>query len=374
MTLSDWQWLTHTTIAGNEIWRIIMLFLVLLTAFTIGKLLGFFLNSAAAAQERKGSAVAASGFRAVAPVSSFVMFAAGLELVLGLQILALAQGIQNVFDTIASVLFVIAIAWLGYRLVDVVDYWLKSVARRRDSKMDGMLMPLVRKSLRITIVILALIQIATMLSDKPLTSLVAGLGIGSLAIALGAQDTLKNFFGSILILADKPFEIGERIVVGEFDGPVEEIGFRSTRIRTLDGHLVTIPNSEMANRAIKNIGKRPFIKKVLNISVTYDTTPEKMRRALEIIKEILHEHEGYNEEFPPKVYFDAFANCSLNILVIYWYHPPDYWQCMNFSQRVNLEILQRFNNEGIDFAFPTQTLYLAGDAKRPLSLGASALS
>ncbi len=370
MNAADWKWLTHTTIAGNEVWRIILLFVVLLAAFTAGKLAAFFMTSLAASREKRGSTVGAAGFKALASVSSFVMFAGGLELVLNLEILTLAHGVRNVAETAAGVLFVIAIAWLGYRLVDMVDYWLQSVASRRESKVDSMLLPLVRKTLRVTIVILGLVQIATMLSDKPLTSLIAGLGIGSVAIALGAQDTLKNFFGSILILSDKPFELGDRIVMGKFDGPVEEIGFRSTRIRTLDGHLVTIPNSEMANSPIQNIGKRPYIKKFFKISVTYDTPPEKMERALEIVKEILHEHEGYKEELAPKVFFDSFANCSLDILVIYWYHPPDYWKFMEFSERVNMEILRRFNGEGIEFAFPTQTLYIAGDPKRPLKAGA----
>ena len=197
------------------------------------------------------------------------------------------------------------------------------------------------------------------------------MGIGGLAFALAAQDTLKNFFGSLALFTDKPFQIGERVIIDGHDGPVEDVGLRSTRIRTLDGHLVTIPNGELARMTVQNIGKRPYIRRLFNIGITYDTSPEKVEKAVKIIKEILKGHEGMNPEFPPRVFFDKFNSDSLNILVIYWYHPPEYWDFMRFSEKVNLEILNRFNSAGIDFAFPTQTLFLTGDEKRPLNIDLS---
>lgn len=142
-----------------------------------------------------------------------------------------------------------------------------------------------------------------------------------------------------------------------------------TRIRTLDGHLVTIPNGELANKTIQNIGKRPYIRRIMNITITYDTPPEKVRRAVEIVKEILADHEGMKPEMPPRVFFNDFNDASLNIFAIYWYHPPDWWAFCAFGERVNHELLQRFNDEKIDFAFPTQTLHLAGDPNRPLTVG-----
>jgi MscS family membrane protein len=232
-----------------------------------------------------------------------------------------------------------------------------------------MFAPAIRKTLRVIVVILILIQLFQILSDKPVASVLAGLGIGGLAVALAAQDTLKHFIGSFVIAGDRPFEIGDRVVVDGHDGPVESIGMRSTRIRTLEGHLVSIPNGELANRTIRNIGKRPFIRRLGNVTITYDTPPEKIERAVEILKEILDNHEGMNEELPPRVYFNELNSASLNILFLYWYHPPDYWAYMDFTQKVNLEIMRRFNAEGIDFAFPTQTLYLAGDKARPLNIG-----
>jgi len=208
--------------------------------------------------------------------------------------------------------------------------------------------------------VLVIVQIFQTVSDRPLTSIIAGLGVGGLAVALAGQDTIRNFFGSLVIVGDKPFEIGDRIVVEGYDGPVESVGFRSTRIRTLEGYLVTIPNAEMVNKVVCNIGKRPHIRHMANITVTYDTPPEKVDLAVAILKEILHDHEGMHPDFPPRVFFSGFNDCSLSILMIYWYHPPDYWSYMAFTEKVNGEILKRFNDEGIEFAFPTQTIYIAG--------------
>jgi len=187
-------------------------------------------------------------------------------------------------------------------------------------------------------------------------------------VALAAQDTLKNFFGSIMIMLDKPFTIGQRIIVEGHDGVIEQIGFRSTRVRTLTGHLVTVPNDKMATSSVENIGQRPSIRRLTNITITYDTPPEKVEKAVSIIREILDNHEGMDPEFPPRVYFNEFNDTSLNILMVYWYFPPDYWAYLDFSERINLEIMNQFEKEGIEFAFPTTTTFLAQDERRPLKI------
>lgn len=155
----------------------------------------------------------------------------------------------------------------------------------------------------------------------------------------------------------------ERIKIGEHDGPVEEVGFRSTRIRTLDGHLVTIPNNTIANANIENIGKRPFIRRKANITITYDSGCDKTKRAVEIIKDVLTNTPEVNTDpnYPPRVYFSDFNDCSLNIFMLYWVKPPDYWLYQEVNERVNFEIMKRFEAEAIEFAFPTQTLYLKKD-------------
>ena len=264
---------------------------------------------------------------------------------------------------------ILAVGYVLYGLIDVVDAWMMKWAGKTASKLDDMLVPMVRKSLRVTLVILVVAQVGQSLSDKPVSSILAGLGVGSLAVALAAKDTVSNFFGSLVILSDKPFELGQLIKVGSTTGTVETLGFRSTRLRTLDGHLVTIPNGELANQTIENIGRRPSIRRIANLTITYDTPPEKVQEALEIAKDVLKDHEGMHPDFPPRVFFNEFNDAAPNLFVIYWYHPADYWQYMAFTEKVNMELLRRFNEAGIEFAFPTQTLYLAGDPARPLNIG-----
>ncbi len=171
-----------------------------------------------------------------------------------------------------------------------------------------------------------------------------------MAIGLAAQDTIKNFFGSMMIYADRPFELGDRIVIDGHDGPVESVGFRSTRIRTLDGHLVAVPNGEMAYKTIHNIGKRPYIRRIMNIRVAYDTPPEQVRKALAILRELLTDHEGMEEKYPPRVFLHDFLETAINIRAVYWYHPPAYWDFCDYGERLNLEIVERFGAAGIRFA------------------------
>ena len=192
-----------------------------------------------------------------------------------------------------------------------------------------------------------------------INTLLTGLGVGGLAVALAAQDTMKNFIGSIMILLDKPYQVGQRIVIKGHDGIVEDIGLRSTKLRLLTGHQTTVPNEEMARLDIENIGRRPHIRRLANIGIEYSTPPEKVEKAAEIILNILDNHEGMNPELPPRVYFSDFNAYSLNLLVLYWYHPADYWGYMAHGQRVNLQIMQEFEKEGIRFAFPTQTTQLS---------------
>jgi MscS family membrane protein len=360
-------WYVEMAVLGNELWRVAALCLTILTLLILGRLLRHLFSTGAESMEKRNRPFSAVTLRSLSRASAPALAAVGIKL--GLAFLVLNAVVDSIAATVTSILMTMAIAYVAYCLVDVVEVWLRRMAGRTESKLDDMLVPMVRASLRVTIVVLLLVQVATILSDKPVTSIIAGLGVGGLAIGLAAQDTIKNFFGSLMIFSDRPFELGDRIVVDGHDGPVESVGFRSTRIRTLDGHLVTIPNGELANKTILNIGKRPSIRRVMNVTVTYDTPPDKVQRAIDILKEILQDHEGMRADFPPRVLFNDFNAASLNIYAVYWYFPADWWKYSDFNQRVNFEILTRFNNEGIEFAFPTQTLYLAGDPNRPLDIG-----
>jgi MscS family membrane protein len=287
------------------------------------------------------------------------------------ELLPLSPFWSRIFETSISVLSTLALVIFIYRLIELLVYELASFAEREDNLLDQTFVQMMRLIARIIVIVFAAIYLIRAISGKPLSALLAGLGIGGLAVALAAQDTLKNFFGSIMIMLDKPFTVGQRVVVGGHDGTVEEIGFRSTRVRTLTGHLVTVPNEKVATDSVENIGRRPSIRRLTNITITYDTSLDKVQKAVEIIREILENHEGMDPEFPPRVYFNEFNADSLNILMVYWYFPPDYWAYLELTQRINLEIMRRFEEEGIQFAFPTTTTYLAHDDRRPLQVQVS---
>ncbi len=284
------------------------------------------------------------------------------------EILAFPPTADRAADIVVNVLATLSIILFLYRLIELMVFELSKYAAREDNLLDQSFVQLMRMVAKTVVIAVGIVYLMRAVSGKPLSALLAGLGIGGLAVALAAQDTLKNFFGSLMIMLDKPFTVGQRINFGGYDGTVEEIGFRSTRVRTLTGHLVTIPNEKVASESVENIGRRPSIRRLANITITYDTSPDKMERALNIIRELLDNHEGMQPDFPPRVFFNEFNDASLNIIMLYWYHPPDWAAYMAFSERVNLQIMRAFEKEGIEFAFPTTTNYLAHDGRRPLHI------
>lgn len=262
----------------------------------------------------------------------------------------------------------VALFWFLYKMVSLLDARLIRWADTTESTLDNMLSPLVGKTLRVFIVIVGGMMVLQNLTGVQIGPLIASLGIGGLAVALAAKDSIANFFGTLTILFDKPFQVGERVIIDTHDGTVENVGFRSTRIRLLTGNLVTIPNEKVVNSAVENVGRRPNIRWLNNIGITYDTPPEKVSQAVDILRSILENHEGIHPDFPPRVYFNGFNDWSLNILVVAWYHPPDYWNFQAWVQATCLEIMRQFEDADIDFAFPSRTLYLANEDKRQLKL------
>jgi MscS family membrane protein len=264
-------------------------------------------------------------------------------------------------------LIIIAFTWTAIGIVNLLFKSWSDRMQKNGQESAIVLMQPVKKIINIFIIALAVLLWLDNIGFN-ISTLIAGLGVGGVAIALAAQDTLKNFIGSVMILLDKPYKIGQRIVVRGHDGIVEEIGLRSTRMRLLTGHQTTIPNEEMARVDIENIGRRPHIRRLTNISITYDTPPDKIEKAVEIILKILDNHEGMDPAFPPRAYFNEFNPYSLNLLILYWYHPADYWGYMAHSQQVNIKIMREFDKEGIKFAFPTSTTYLTQDGVHPLQV------
>jgi MscS family membrane protein len=203
----------------------------------------------------------------------------------------------------------------------------------------------------------------------PVTTLLASAGIGGLALALAAQDTLKNLLGTIMLLSDKPFRVGERIIFGKYDGIIEDIGLRSTKIRLLTGHQATIPNDELARTDIENVGRRPYIRRIADIHIPLDTPRDKVERAVVVIRAALENHEGMAPEFPPRVYFFDFSTSSFIIRVIYWYNPPKYWDYLAFSEKFNFEVFRAFEERDIQFSLPARITHTSRESEeKPLEV------
>jgi len=272
------------------------------------------------------------------------------------------KAFHSFFDHAAWILIGIIVTVLLLRMVDLAVQYFKQKVEATDSRLDDQLLPILGKLTKILVLTMMTLLVLDNLGYN-ITSVIAGLGIGGLAVALAAQETLSNFLGSISIFADKPFAIGDRVQVDGVDGPVESVGLRSTRIRTLDGILVTVPNSKMAHATISNVTARPTIKKLFKVNLTYDTGHKKTQRALEILRETYTAEENFENNW---VYFTDFGSHSLDILCIYWCKELRYEEYLKITERLNLEILRRFDEEGIEFAFPTQTIYhKKGDENLP---------
>lgn len=272
--------------------------------------------------------------------------------------------VHDVARKAADVGGTIAVFWFVYRFVRVLDTHLRRWAASTNNSIDDMLVPIVGKTLRITIISMGGIMIVQNMTGIDIGPLIASLGIGGLAFALAGKDSIANFLGSLTILLDKPFQVGERILIDSYEGVVENVGFRSTRLRTPSGSIVSIPNEKIINSTLENIGRRSFIRWNTNLTLTCDTPPEKVERAVAILLGILADHEGMQAEFPPRVFFNGFNDWSLNVSINAWYHPADPWLFQAWVQRTCLEIMRRFRDESIEFAFPTQTVYQIDSTKQ----------
>jgi len=351
----------------SSCWRYGFLAVVLGALYLGGKSLGRFLGTMVNALGEKEENMR---IRLVLEAASLPMrlLLAAMAAYAAHALIALPPVADAILRKAVDLLATLAVFFFLYRLLTVLEYELNRVARRGEGKIDRNIIQFIRMTAKILVVVLGAVYVLQVLTGKPMNAILAGLGIGGLAVALAAQDTLKNLFGSLMIMLDKPFAVGDRVIAEGIDGFVEDVGFRSTRIRTFPGHLVSIPNERMASASIENVGSRPGIRRLTNLTITYDTPPDKVEKALSIVREILRDHEGMHPDYPPKACFSDFNDTSLNILVIYWYFPPDYWKFMEFSEKVNFRIMRAFEAEGIEFAFPTTTAYLAQDDRRPLTI------
>ena len=344
----------------------LVLLLAIFVALAVGRLVQYLLKIGSDRLEARGANHRACALRDAIGPAGLALLAVGLQI--GLAPIAMSDALRTFSDQVLRFLYILAAGWFAYNLVDLVDIVLKRWSGKTWSHLDDQVIPLVRKTLRIFLVVIFVLFVAENIFGADITAWLAGLGIAGLAVSLAAQDSIKNFFGSITIFLDRPFHVGELIVFDGHTGTVEEIGFRSTRLRTLNGEWVTVPNSRIVDNSVHNIGRRPHIRRVIDIAITYDTPPEKIDQAVQIVRDILAEPEMaapfQMETFPPRVYFSDLASSSLNLKVFYWYYPNDYWAYMEHAQNFNRKLLRGFNDAGIDFAFPTQTLHLRPDNPR----------
>ena len=258
----------------------------------------------------------------------------------------------------ASVVF--ALSWGIFRLVSVLDQKIRRLAERSDNSLDKLTVSMIGNTLKIAIAVTAVLFIGQNIFDLNITALLASAGIIGLAIALAAKDTVSNFFGTIVIIADCPFRIGDRIETDKINGIVTRIGMRSSKIVTADESVYTVPNSLLTNGPLCNINRRGCIKHVLELGLTYDTSSEQMEKALGILHEILDDLHGPDDsKHAPHIYFSGFGAYSLNIRAIVWLKTVSFAEEEKLLNELNMKILKRFNDAGLSFAFPTQTLYLS---------------
>jgi MscS family membrane protein len=243
-----------------------------------------------------------------------------------------------------------------YRMVDILGAYLAKLAERTEGKLDDQLVPIIRKTLKAFVVVIGGVVFLQNLNFN-ITALLAGISIGGLAIALAAQDTLKNFFGSVMIFLDRPFQIGDWITAGEIDGTVEEVGFRTTRVRTFRNSLVSVPNGKLSDMVVDNHGLRMYRRFYTQITITYDTPPEKVEAFVEGLRKIVELHPDTRKDYF-NVFFNDLAAYSFNIMFYIFFQVPDWTNELRARHEVLLEVVKLAEVLDVRFAFPTQTLHM----------------
>lgn len=272
-------------------------------------------------------------------------------------ILTLSDGIRKFVNSIFYFAVLFNVAWFVTRFFDaVVEKYIVPRVQESETDLDDVLLPIVRKTIKIAIWTMMII-IGVDNAGYNVTTMITGLGLGGLVFALAAKDAVSNLFGGFVIFSDKPFGLNERIIIDGFEGYVREIGLRSTRLETLDGRVVTVPNSIVTDKSVLNVSRERGRRIKFNIGLTYDTSVEDMEKAKTILAEIVASQEGVSD---PVIAFDSFGDFSLNLLFLYWVNKGA--SVVSTQDAINMQILKRFNEAGLNFAFPTQSIYIEKNA------------
>lgn len=265
-------------------------------------------------------------------------------------------GVLELVNNLYLFAFTFILLYFTFRVIDIIGYFIMQEAKKTESALDDQIAPLLVKSLRVLVITMSTLFILNNFGYS-VTTLLTGLGIGGLAFALAAQDTISNVFGSFTILSDKPFKLGDWISVGDIEGTVEEVGFRSTRIRRFDQALVTLPNSQLIKIGVVNYSEMKKRRIKFNLGVTYSTSALRMTEVVEGIKNIIKEDSKFDHSFY-MVRFTEFGDYSLNIFIYCFTRTTAWDEFLAVREEFNLKIMQLLEEMGVDIAFPSQTIYL----------------
>lgn len=343
-----WEWW------GNELWKYLFSLVYIFLAFYVSKLLDYltrvWLKRWADRTATTFDDLLLELLNGPVKVVAFVIF-----LRIGLDVFQWPETVQKVLSKGFTVIVAISLTYMVLKFVDLLmSYWRKRAATQENQTFNQQLFPIIRKSLKVFVIVVGALVTLDNLGVN-ITAAIASLSIGGLAVGLAAQDTLANLFGAVAIFMDKPFQIGDAVKIEGVQGTVETIGLRSTRVRNVEGHLVTIPNKTMGNAIITNITERPTIRTEMNIGITYDTPTDKVKRATVLLEEVFRAHPKTADLL---ISFNKFNDSALNIFVVHVWSGTDAKEHFATLQELNLKVKERFDAEKIEFAFPTQTVYV----------------
>lgn len=291
----------------------------------------------------------------IARITSFYFIV--LLLALFLPVLQLPTEIWAWIIVIINTLKPLLITVIFYKIVDVIAAYFSKLAERTESTLDDQLVPLIRKTLKAFVVIIGTLFVLKEGLNLDIIPFLTGLSIGGVAIALAAQDTIKNFFGSVMIFLDRPFQVGDWITSGDLDGTVEEVGFRSTRVRTFRNSVMYIPNGKIADATIDNHGLRKYRRFYTTITITYDTPPELVEEFVKGLREIVVSHPKTRKD-TFHIYFNNLSSFSLDIMFYIFFEVPTWAEELEARHEILIQIMKLAEALEVRFAFPTQTVHV----------------
>ncbi len=349
------HYLKQDRLLNMEYWQWLGLAVLILLGMTLDHVvrLGLRVLTNRLLVRRHASARSQTIVLAVRPLG---LVAAGLFWLLLLRVLNLPSQAMVVLSASVQLLTILAGTWAAWCMTDLVGEILQRKAAKTTTKFDDVLIPLIRKTIKVFIVAFGLIYSAAALSI-PVMPMLTSLGIGGLAFAFAAKDTIENFFGSVAVILDRPFEVGDWVVIGDVEGTVEEVGFRSTRIRTFYNSQVTVPNSTLVRATVDNYGRRRYRRVKTYIGIQYDTPPDKIVALTEGIRELVRSHPYTRKDYF-QVWFHQFGPSSFDILLYVFHEAPDWSTELRERERLFLDIVRLAEHLGVQFAFPTRTVHL----------------